>query len=81
MNGTSKILDFMQDTAIAAAGIIGIDQAPQLLDSGAKISSAAASGGGSPDWIEPLLQGLIAVITIIAQFFKNRPPKRKRDQQ
>lgn len=80
-NYLNRILHFSQDLAIGAAGIIGVDQAPKLIESSVQISAGAASGGGSPDWIEPLLQGIIAIVTIIAQFFRNRPPKQKRDQQ
>jgi len=42
--------------------------------------SAANSGAaaGSPDWVEPLIQGIIAILSIIAAFF--RKPSRSRNR-
>ena len=80
-NYLNRILHFLQDLAIGAAGIVGIDQTPKLIQNSAEISSAAGAASGHPDWVEPLLQGIIAVVTIIAQFFRNRPVKRKKAEK
>lgn len=77
MNPLQKVNDLLTSAGIAAVGIIGVEKAPEISEGIQQMSSSGGSGAGSPDWIEPLLQGLIAVITIIAQFFKNRPPKKK----
>lgn len=77
MNPLQKVTDLLTSAGIATVGIIGVDQAPKITEGIQQISNSGASAAGSPDWIEPLLQGLIAVITILAQFFRNRPQKKK----
>lgn len=74
---TSKIQDTVEAVGVAAAGIIGVQNGDVLasaVDQGNKVAESAAN---APDWVEPLLQGIIAVVTIIIQFFRNRPARKK----
>tara|TARA_B110000503_G_C7121298_1_gene402645 strand:+ start:232 stop:483 length:252 start_codon:yes stop_codon:yes gene_type:complete len=77
---TTHVTDTVQRIAIAAAGIVGVDNAEALAsvaDQGAQIAGRSAQ---HPDWIEPLIQGIIALATILIQLFATRRKKRLNDQ-
>ena len=73
----SKIHALAENVAIGAAGIIGVDQVDGIVPSVEVINGVAASASSGPDWVEPLLQGLIAIFTIIATWFRSRPKRDK----
>ena len=71
-NFFNHITDLSKDTFLAVLGMVGIDQAPSVVTDLAPFVEVAESAGSSPDWLTPVLQGLIAVATVLLQFFRGR---------
>jgi len=73
-----SVVDIATRTAIATVGMVGVENADVLIDQVSKSAANSGSAAGSPDWVEPLIQGIIAILSIIAAFF--RKPSRSRSR-
>lgn len=74
---SETIVDTLKTAAIAITGVIGVENADIVTHAVANTVQNSSATPGSPDWIEPLFQGIIAILSIIAAFFRNG--KRKKD--
>ncbi len=73
-----SVVDLATRTAIATVGIVGVENADIIVDQMSKSAANSGAAAGSPDWVEPLIQGIIAILSIIAAFF--RKPSRSRNR-
>lgn len=62
---------------IGAAGIAAIAAVEPAMAQHANEVMDAGAAVGAPNWVEPLLQGLVAILTILLQFFGGNKKKRK----
>jgi len=75
---SESVTDLGTTAAIAVAGVIGVENVDIVTNEIARSAVNAGSASGSPDWIEPLFQGLIAILSILAAFFRNGKNKKDR---
>lgn len=74
-----NITDQITTILIGGAGMLGVDQAPVIVDALSQSATNLESAATSPNWVEPVLQALIAVITVISTIFRSRKKRSLND--
>ena len=75
---SENVTDLGTTAAIAVAGVVGVENVDIVTNEIARSAANAGATSGSPDWIEPLFQGIIAILSIIAAFFRRGKNKKDR---